>query len=94
MEFETDEPTRERVARSILEEGPSTAAVLASRLDLTPAAVRRHLDHLATEGAVEARDARSAGTTRGRATIRCDIEGRPDDGPDWGPTTEGHRLAW
>jgi predicted ArsR family transcriptional regulator len=66
VEFETDEPTRERVARSILEEGPSTAAVLASRLDLTPAAVRRHLDHLTTEGAVEARDARSAGTTRGR----------------------------
>src|SRR4051794_28302632 len=61
-------PTRERVARSILEQGPSTAAALASRLDLTPAAVRRHLDHLATEGAVEARDARVAGTprTRGR----------------------------
>lgn len=62
-----DAPTRERVARSILENGPSTAAALAQRLDLTPAAVRRHLDHLMEEGAVEAREPRSYGTrSRGR----------------------------
>jgi predicted ArsR family transcriptional regulator len=60
-----DAPTRERVARSILENGPSTAAALAERLDLTPAAVRRHLDHLMDEGAVEAREPRSHGA-RGR----------------------------
>jgi predicted ArsR family transcriptional regulator len=60
-----DQPTRQRVARSILVNGPSTAAVLAERLDLTPAAVRRHLDHLVEEGAVEAREPRSL-TTRGR----------------------------
>ena len=60
-----DAPTRERVARSILELGPSTAAVLADRLDLTPAAVRRHLDHLTVEGAVEAREPRVYGH-RGR----------------------------
>ena len=66
MEFETDEPTRERVARSILEQGPSTAAALAARLDLTPAAVRRHLDHLVAESAVEAREPRAAGAARGR----------------------------
>src|SRR5215210_1236290 len=60
------QPTRERVARSILEQGPSTAAALAGRLDLTPAAVRRHLDHLVADGAVEPRDPRPAGTTRGR----------------------------
>jgi predicted ArsR family transcriptional regulator len=58
-------PTRERVARSILELGPSTAAVLAERLDLTPAAVRRHLDHLVAEGSVEAREPRVYGS-RGR----------------------------
>ncbi len=58
-------PTRERVARTILEHGPSTAAALAERLDLTPAAVRRHLDHLAEEGAVEAREPRVYGS-RGR----------------------------
>jgi predicted ArsR family transcriptional regulator len=60
-----DAPTRERVVRSILENGPSTAAALAERLALTPAAVRRHLDHLLADGAIEAREPRSA-TTRGR----------------------------
>jgi predicted ArsR family transcriptional regulator len=60
-----DAPTRERVAASILENGPSTAAALAGRLSLTPAAVRRHLDHLVAEGALEAREPRVYGA-RGR----------------------------
>jgi predicted ArsR family transcriptional regulator len=60
-----DQPTRERVVRSILVNGPSTAADLAERLDLTPAAVRRHLDHLLGEGVLEARDPRPT-ATRGR----------------------------
>lgn len=60
-----DSPTRERVAASILENGPSTAAALAGRLALTPAAVRRHLDQLASTGAVEARHPRVTGV-RGR----------------------------
>jgi predicted ArsR family transcriptional regulator len=64
VEFE-DQPTRERVARSILVNGPSTAAALAERLDLTPAAVRRHLDQLTEHGLVEARDQRVYGS-RGR----------------------------
>ena len=62
---EGDAPTRDRVARTILENGPSTAADLAVRLDLTPAAVRRHLDHLAAEGVVESREQKVYGT-RGR----------------------------
>ena len=62
---EGDAPTRARVARTILENGPSTAADLARRLDLTPAAVRRHLDHLVEEGTVEAAEQRVYGT-RGR----------------------------
>ena len=62
-----DQPTRERVARSILDNGPSTAAALAERLDLTPAAVRRHLDQLLEDGAVEARELpRTAQRGRGR----------------------------
>lgn len=66
MEFESgDGTTRQRVARSLLVEGPSTAAALAERLELTPAAVRRHLDQLLEDGAVEAREPR-AGATRGR----------------------------
>jgi predicted ArsR family transcriptional regulator len=60
-----DAPTRERVVRSILENGPSTAAALGERLSLTPAAVRRHLDHLLEQGAIEAREPRVA-STRGR----------------------------
>jgi predicted ArsR family transcriptional regulator len=60
-----DESTRDRVARSILTNGPSSAAVLAERLELTPAAVRRHLDHLLDEGLVESREERVYGP-RGR----------------------------
>ena len=60
-----DAPTRERVARSILENGPSTAAALAERLELTSAAVRRHLDLMIEDGALEAREPRVYGT-RGR----------------------------
>jgi predicted ArsR family transcriptional regulator len=53
-----DAPTRERVARSLLENGPSTAVALAQRLRLTPAAVRRHLDHLLAQGSVVAGEPR------------------------------------
>ncbi len=60
-----DAPTRDRVVKSILENGPSTAAELAERLELTPAAVRRHLDHLIEENAVQAREPRVHGA-RGR----------------------------
>jgi predicted ArsR family transcriptional regulator len=65
VEFQGDQPTRERVVRSILVDGPSTAVALADRLDLTPAAVRRHLDHLVDEGTLEPRDQRVYGA-RGR----------------------------
>ncbi|MGW4645660.1 helix-turn-helix transcriptional regulator [Kitasatospora sp. NPDC004289] len=57
--------TRDRVARSILDHGPSSAADLASRLGLTAAAVRRHLDGLAAAGLVDAREQRVYGS-RGR----------------------------
>jgi predicted ArsR family transcriptional regulator len=45
--------------------GPSTAAALAERLELTPAAVRRHLDHLLEDGTLEAREPRT-NAVRGR----------------------------
>jgi predicted ArsR family transcriptional regulator len=60
-----DGPTRGQVARLILELGPSTAATLGSRLGLTPAAIRRHLDNLLAEGLIETRTARAYGN-RGR----------------------------
>ncbi len=60
-----DASTRSRVARSILQHGPSTANDLARRLGLTPAAVRRHLTVLASTGQVASRDQRIYGH-RGR----------------------------
>ncbi|RMB82010.1 metalloregulator ArsR/SmtB family transcription factor [Streptomyces shenzhenensis] len=63
----SDRSTRNRVARSILDHGPSTVAELAGRLGLTQAAVRRHLDALAADAVVEAREQRVYGArTRGR----------------------------
>jgi predicted ArsR family transcriptional regulator len=62
---ETDASTRQRVASSILEHGPSTAAELAERLGLTPAAIRRHLDVLLASGHIDARERRVYGA-RGR----------------------------
>jgi predicted ArsR family transcriptional regulator len=61
----TEQGTRARIARLILEQGPATAVGLSGRLRLTPAAVRRHLDNLLTEGMIEAREARCYGS-RGR----------------------------
>ena len=57
--------TRDAIARSILENGPSTASTLSKRLALTPAGIRRHLDLLVAGGILEARDPRVA-STRGR----------------------------
>lgn len=60
-----DAPTRERVAHTILQIGPSTAVELAARMELTPAAIRRHLDQLLADGIIESRDERIIGR-RGR----------------------------
>ncbi len=51
-----DLSTRNAVARSVLENGPSTAVVIGERLGLTPAGVRRHLDLLIEDGILEARE--------------------------------------
>ena len=59
--------TRARVARLILEHGPISASALGQRLGLTPAAVRRHLDHLLGEEMIEVRRSRPhAARGRGR----------------------------
>lgn len=60
-----DAPTRERVVHLILHNGPQTAKQLADALDLTPAAVRRHLATLLDEGVLISRDERVYGP-RGR----------------------------
>ena len=51
--------TRDQVAREILESGPSTAVVLAKRLKMTPAGIRRHLDSLIEDGILEEREPHS-----------------------------------
>jgi predicted ArsR family transcriptional regulator len=60
-----DVRTRDAVARSILENGPSTAAALSEKLGFTPAGIRRHLDALVADGVLEARDPHAA-LIRGR----------------------------
>ncbi|WP_088817154.1 helix-turn-helix transcriptional regulator [Kytococcus aerolatus] len=57
--------TRERVRAAVSQEGPVTARELAEGLDLTPAAVRRHLDVLAAEGVITEHEHDPAGH-RGR----------------------------
>jgi len=47
-----DGRTRDRVSALLLENGPQTAAELATRLGVSPAAVRRHLDALVSAGRV------------------------------------------
>ena len=59
-----DRRTRERVSALLLEHGPQTAAELAARLGVSPAAVRRHLDGLLAIGHVT--EQLTAGAARGR----------------------------
>ena len=90
-----DQPTRQRVVRSILVNGPSTAAALADRLDLTPAAVRRHLDQLVDGGRSSRPASRAVYGTRGRGrpakVFALTDSGR--DGVRSRPTTTSRRSA-
>jgi len=59
--------TRDAVARLVHESGPQTAAALAARLQLSSAAVRRHLDALVADGTfVEVQPRTSSLRPRGR----------------------------
>ena len=62
-------PTRDEVARLLLEQGPATAAALGERLGISPTAVRRHLDALVADGLATDREQRVAahvvGTSEG-----------------------------
>jgi predicted ArsR family transcriptional regulator len=59
--------TRDAVARLVHESGPQTAAALAARLQLSAAAVRRHLDALVADGIfVEVQPRTSSLRPRGR----------------------------
>lgn len=58
--------TRAAVARVLMEQGPVTAAVVAGELELTEAAVRRHLDALMAAGEAEVRAPGRSSRPRGR----------------------------
>jgi predicted ArsR family transcriptional regulator len=63
----SDGRTRDAVARLVQQAGPQTAAALAERLQLSPAAIRRHLDALVADGLLVEREPRpSASRGRGR----------------------------
>jgi predicted ArsR family transcriptional regulator len=61
-----DGRTRDAVARIVLESGPQSAAALAGHLQLSPAAIRRHLDALVADGLLAERAARPTPVRRGR----------------------------
>lgn len=73
---------RDRVAASLLNEGPATASLLATRLGISATAVRRHLDSLVADSLVQASDRPPYGPqpTRGRGrparTFALTAEGR------------------
>jgi predicted ArsR family transcriptional regulator len=62
-----EDKTRDLVARTILENGPLSATEIATKLQLTPAGIRRHLDSLVTNGTLVSREPyRTATASRGR----------------------------
>ena len=65
-----DERTRDRVLGAVLEHGPISAAELGDMLGFTPAAVRRHLDHLDRSGVIEVKRVAKAGAGAGRPARR------------------------
>jgi predicted ArsR family transcriptional regulator len=67
---DADERTRDRVLGAVLEHGPISAAELGDMLGFTPAAVRRHLDHLSRSGVIEVKRVARAGTGAGRPARR------------------------
>jgi predicted ArsR family transcriptional regulator len=67
VKFTRPVPTRDEVARLLLEQGPATAAALGERLGISPTAVRRHLDALVADGLATDREQRPLrGAQRGR----------------------------
>ena len=67
---EAEERTRDRVLGAVLEHGPVSAAELGERLGFTPAAVRRHLDALSTQGLIEVKRVSNPSSGAGRPARR------------------------
>ncbi|QQQ64169.1 helix-turn-helix transcriptional regulator [Paenarthrobacter ureafaciens] len=67
---DAEDRTRDRVLSAVLENGPVSAAELGDLLGFTPAAVRRHLDHLERNGVIEVKRVAKAGSGAGRPARR------------------------
>lgn len=67
---DAEDRTRDRVLNAVLEHGPVSAAELGDMLGFTPAAVRRHLDHLQRAGVIEVKRVAKAGAGAGRPARR------------------------
>lgn len=82
---DAEERTRDRVMNAVLEHGPVSAAELGELLGFTPAAVRRHLDHLFRTGVIEVKRVARAGTGAGRPARRYVLssEGQSTLGDDY-----------
>lgn len=79
-------PTRERLLEEISRRGPVSATALAEVLELTPAAIRRHLVQLRDDGLIAERDLpATAGRTRGRPSREYVLshEAHADFGSDY-----------
>lgn len=61
---ETEASTRDRVLELVVEQGPVSAATLARVLELTPAAVRRHIAHLEEVGQIVVHEPGGPGVRR------------------------------
>ena len=95
---------RDRVFDAVLEHGPVSAASLAGRLGVTPAAVRRHLEALVDDGLLEPRIAPTTGrrgrparvfvaTERGQGTGRGDYDGLAVSALDYLHETVGEQAV-
>ena len=82
---ETEERTRDRVLQGVLTHGPVSAAKLGELLNLTPAAVRRHLDALEKNNLIEVASHRQHGAGAGRPARRYVIapQGHSELGNDY-----------
>src|SRR5690625_5153936 len=91
-EEDTEAGTRVRVLSLIVELGPITAADLAHELDLTSAAIRRHLAALEAEGRISVQE-EVQGTKRGRGRPAKRYIAAPESHPGLGHEYADAALA-
>ncbi|MGJ9371563.1 helix-turn-helix transcriptional regulator [Nesterenkonia sp. CF4.4] len=73
---EAESTTRQRVLQLVVEEGPISAAALGSELQLTAAAVRRHLDAMTEQGILEVKNVTTRRRGAGRPSRRYVVSER------------------